>query len=83
MGHASFNQVFFTDAKVPQKSVGRVGDGWKVAMTTLAHGAAARMASRRHQKRGRQGRVRIHARSGLKPKRPTNLQMVSAARWSG
>src|ERR1700723_1011132 len=37
-GHASFNQVFFTDAKVPQENlVGRAGDGWKVAMTTLAH----------------------------------------------
>jgi alkylation response protein AidB-like acyl-CoA dehydrogenase len=37
-GHASFNQVFFTDAKVPTENlVGRVGDGWKVAMTTLAH----------------------------------------------
>ena len=37
-GHASFNQVFFTDAKVPQENlVGRVGEGWKVAMTTLAH----------------------------------------------
>ncbi|MGC1190790.1 MAG: acyl-CoA dehydrogenase family protein, partial [Candidatus Binatus sp.] len=36
--HASFNQVFFTDAKVPKENlVGRVGDGWKVAMTTLAH----------------------------------------------
>jgi alkylation response protein AidB-like acyl-CoA dehydrogenase len=37
-GHASFNQVFFTDAKVPQENlVGRVGEGWKVAVTTLAH----------------------------------------------
>jgi alkylation response protein AidB-like acyl-CoA dehydrogenase len=37
-GHASFNQVFFTDAKVPAENlVGKVGDGWKVAMTTLAH----------------------------------------------
>src|SRR5271163_275158 len=37
-GHASFNQVFFTDAKIPAENlVGRVGDGWKVAMTTLAH----------------------------------------------
>ncbi len=37
-GHASFNQVFFTDAKVPQENlVGRVGEGWKVAMTTLAN----------------------------------------------
>ncbi|MGD9603585.1 MAG: acyl-CoA dehydrogenase family protein [Gammaproteobacteria bacterium] len=37
-GHASFNQVFFDDACVaPENLVGRVGDGWKVAMTTLAH----------------------------------------------
>jgi alkylation response protein AidB-like acyl-CoA dehydrogenase len=37
-GHASFNQVFFTDAKVPQENlVGGVNDGWKVAMTTLMH----------------------------------------------
>jgi alkylation response protein AidB-like acyl-CoA dehydrogenase len=37
-GHASFNQVFFTDAKVPVENlVGRVNDGWKVAVTTLAH----------------------------------------------
>jgi alkylation response protein AidB-like acyl-CoA dehydrogenase len=37
-GYASFNQVFFTDAKVARENlVGRVGEGWKVAMTTLAH----------------------------------------------
>jgi alkylation response protein AidB-like acyl-CoA dehydrogenase len=37
-GHASFNQVFFTDAQVPAENlIGRVGEGWKVAMTTLAH----------------------------------------------
>jgi len=37
-GHASFNQVFFTDAKVPKENlVGKLNDGWKVAMTTLAH----------------------------------------------
>ena len=37
-GHASFNQVFFTDAVVPiENMVGKPGDGWKVAMTTLAH----------------------------------------------
>jgi alkylation response protein AidB-like acyl-CoA dehydrogenase len=37
-GHASFNQVFFTDAKVPAENlVGKTGDGWKIAMTTLAH----------------------------------------------
>ena len=37
-GHASFNQVFFTDAKVPADwIVGTRDNGWPVAMTTLAH----------------------------------------------
>ena len=37
-GHASFNQVFFTDAEVPPEYlVGEVGDGWAVATTTLMH----------------------------------------------
>ena len=37
-GHASFNQVFFTDAEVaPENQVGAIGDGWSIAMTTLAH----------------------------------------------
>ncbi len=37
-GHASFNQVFFTDAVVaPENLVGNLGDGWKVATTTLMH----------------------------------------------
>jgi alkylation response protein AidB-like acyl-CoA dehydrogenase len=37
-GHASFNQVFFTDAHVPPENlVGRLGEGWRVALTTLAH----------------------------------------------
>lgn len=37
-GHASFNQVFLTDAQVPRENqVSRVGNGWAVAMTTLAH----------------------------------------------
>ncbi len=37
-GHASFNQVFFTDAEVPPEYlVGEVGQGWAVATTTLMH----------------------------------------------
>ncbi|HWC37823.1 MAG TPA: acyl-CoA dehydrogenase family protein [Acidimicrobiales bacterium] len=37
-GHASFNEVFLTDARVTAANViGRVGDGWTVAHTTLAH----------------------------------------------
>ena len=37
-GHASFNQVFFTDAEVPPEYlVSEVGRGWAVATTTLMH----------------------------------------------
>ena len=37
-GHASFNQVFFNNAKVPRSDqVGKNGDGWQIAMTTLMH----------------------------------------------
>ena len=35
---ASFNEVFITDARVPDENiVGDVHGGWKVALTTLAH----------------------------------------------
>ena len=37
-GHASFNEVFLDNARVPAGNViGAVNDGWKVALTTLAH----------------------------------------------
>ncbi len=36
--HASFNEVFLTDARVPAENVvGDVGGGWPVALTTLAY----------------------------------------------
>jgi len=35
-GHASFNQVFFTDAEIaPEFQVSELGNGWAVATTTL------------------------------------------------
>jgi alkylation response protein AidB-like acyl-CoA dehydrogenase len=38
LGENSFNQVFFTDARVPRANVvGRRGEGWKIANTTLKH----------------------------------------------
>jgi len=37
-GEAEFNEVFFTQARVPQANVvGRRGEGWKIANTTLLH----------------------------------------------
>ena len=37
-GHASFNQVFMTDAEIaPEFQVEGLGDGWKIATTTLMH----------------------------------------------
>src|SRR5579859_6925947 len=64
-GHASFNQVFFTDAKVPQENlVGRVGDGWKVAMTTLAHERRGADGLTPPSKRGaRVGRIHAEERA--------------------
>lgn len=37
-GDPEFNEIFFTDVRVPRESIlGEPGDGWKVAMTTLLH----------------------------------------------
>ena len=35
-GEAEFNEVYFTDARIPNEyRLGAVGDGWRVALTTL------------------------------------------------
>jgi alkylation response protein AidB-like acyl-CoA dehydrogenase len=37
-GHPEFNEIFFTDVRVPKENaLGAVGEGWQVAMTTLLH----------------------------------------------
>jgi alkylation response protein AidB-like acyl-CoA dehydrogenase len=37
-GEAEFNEIFFSDVKVPRENLlGEVGGGWQVAMTTLLH----------------------------------------------
>ena len=66
-GHASFNQVFFTDAKIPPENlVARVGDGWKVAMTTLAHERRGADGLSAPSKRGsRTGRIYVEERAEI------------------
>ena len=37
-GEAEFNEIFFSDVRVPVENLlGEVGGGWQVAMTTLLH----------------------------------------------
>jgi alkylation response protein AidB-like acyl-CoA dehydrogenase len=52
-GSAEFNEVFFSDARAPAANVvGGVGEGWKVAMTTLGfeRGTSATTSHRRFEK---------------------------------
>lgn len=45
-GHAEFNEVYITDARIPDTfRLGAVGDGWRVAMTTLMNERSALGAS--------------------------------------
>ncbi len=56
-GHASFNEVFFSDAVVEAEDlVGEVGQGWQVALTTLSHERAGFARDR--------GTGDLHRRSG-------------------
>ncbi len=48
-GHASFNQVFITDAVIePEFQVGELGEGWQVATTTLMHERRGADGARRY-----------------------------------
>ncbi|CAN3126598.1 acyl-CoA dehydrogenase family protein [Mycobacterium sp. smrl_JER01] len=41
-GHAEFNEVYLSDARIPDTyRLGAVGDGWRVAMTTLMNERSA------------------------------------------
>ena len=45
-GHSSFSEVFLTDARTPAANViGRVGDGWVVAMTLLGFERASQVTT--------------------------------------
>jgi alkylation response protein AidB-like acyl-CoA dehydrogenase len=62
-GGASFNEVFLDDVRVPDSlRLGEVGDGWNVALTTLAFERAASGHTRSTERGGSWERVRELAR---------------------
>jgi alkylation response protein AidB-like acyl-CoA dehydrogenase len=57
-GHASFNEVFLDEARLPASNVvGHLGAGWSVALTTLAHERRLASARRAGVPRDPEGRV--------------------------
>jgi alkylation response protein AidB-like acyl-CoA dehydrogenase len=61
--HASFNEVFFTDARVSNANlVGNPGDGWRVGLTTLTHERSA-VATRRPRYASDAGPTVVEARA--------------------
>jgi alkylation response protein AidB-like acyl-CoA dehydrogenase len=67
-GHATFNEVFFTDARVAHADlIGRPGDGWAAAVTTLAY-----------ERGGRAGAVGIGFGRGAGGRRAALDQTVGA-----
>ncbi len=58
-GHASFNQVFISDAEIaPEFMMEKEGDGWKIATTTLMHERRGADGMKRYaQPKARQGRI--------------------------
>ena len=76
-GHASFNEVWFDDARIPARNVvGDVGNGWAVALATLAHERRFNPAPRPAASRGgaRQGRAHREAAA-------ETLQHYEPYRW--
>ncbi len=57
-GHASFNEVFFTDALIEKSDlVGELNQGWAVALTTLTHERAGFGANRLRSNTKQSGKI--------------------------
>jgi alkylation response protein AidB-like acyl-CoA dehydrogenase len=82
-GYASFNQVFFADAKVePEFLVSDIGNGWAVTTTTLMHEPAAPTgcAAGRSPPTSRAASMRRSARKSARRWSPTGgIRNVRAA----
>src|SRR5688572_29253202 len=77
-GHASFNEVWFDDARVPARNVvGDVGNGWAVALATLAHERRFNPAPRPSSAGGRAARTgRAHREAAAE-----TLQHYEPYKW--
>ena len=65
-GHASFNEVFFTDARIPRENlISTAGNGWQVAMTTLAHERRSFDRSRENKRVKQKGRIFVELKKEL------------------
>lgn len=65
-GHASFNEVFFTDARVPRENIiSTPGNGWNVAMTTLAYERRSFDRSRDNKRSKQKGRIFVELKKEL------------------
>lgn len=57
-GHASFNEVFFTDALIEKSDlVGELNQGWAVALTTLTHERAGFGTNRQRSNTPKTGKI--------------------------
>lgn len=75
-GHASFNQVFFTDAEIePDRRISSIGNGWRVAMTTLAHERRG-TDGLRNAARSRPGEGRIYQEEAAE-----NATLMAPYKW--
>ena len=89
-GYASFNQVFFTDAKVePEFLVSDIGNGWAVTTTTLMHErrGADGLRSWRSPPTSRAGPMTRNGKKSARLWSPTsgirNVRAASICSWSG
>ena len=77
--HSSFNEVFLTDARIPATNlVGDLGDGWRVARTTLMHERTFATLRRPSFADGARGRT-IEEAAAEAADHFANLRVVSAA----
>ena len=70
-GESEFGEVFFEDARVPKENlVGKIGEGWRIAMTVLAYERGAMLARLLRQRYARDLAAARRRVPGARPPRP-------------